>query len=237
MADGGTTRNASSTCRIPVAARTPSGKYPDYGLSRPCEAVELSAIGTSVQTGAIVKTLLILLLMSAQMAFGQPTQIILFRHAEKPDNPAATHLSARGSERARLLAALLGKHSTLTSNAVVAALYATRATKHGNGLRTGETLAPLATELALAVQTPFESENYKLLARRVLTEPAYRGKTVIICWTHHEIAALAEALGVKPKPPRWQDEVFDRFWVIGINSGKATLRELPQGLLPGDAKQ
>ena len=184
-----------------------------------------------------MKTRLVLLLLNAQMAFGQPAQIILFRHAEKPDKPGDTHLSARGSERARLLASLLGKHSTLTSNTVVAALYATRATKHGKGLRTGETLAPLATELALAVQTPFESENYKSLARRVLAEPAYRGKTVIICWTHHEIAALAKALGVKPKPPRWRDEVFDRFWVIGFNSGKAVLRDLPQGLLPGDAKQ
>ena len=184
-----------------------------------------------------MKTLFALVLLIAEIAFGQPAQIILLRHGEKPGDPAATHLSARGDERARALVSLLGQHSPLTSNAVVAALYATRVTKHGNGVRTGETLAALARELGLTVQTPFTSENYKLLARRVLADPAYRGKTVIICWTHHELAALAEALGVKPKPPKWKDEVFDRFWVIGFNEGKANLRDIPQGLLPGDAKQ
>jgi hypothetical protein len=184
-----------------------------------------------------MKTLLILFLMSAQMAFGQPAQIILFRHAEKPDDPVETHLSAQGIERARLLASLLDRSSPLTTNAPVAALYATLVTKHDKNLRTGETLAPLGKKLGLPVQTPFESELYGLLARRILAEPAYRGKTVIICWTHHDIAELAEALGVRPKPPKWKDEVFDRLWVIGFDNGKTTLRDLPQGLLPGDAKQ
>src|SRR5882672_6067869 len=184
-----------------------------------------------------MKIIFVLLLIGTQMAFGQPAQIILFRHAEKPDDPAATHLSAQGRERARLLASLLDQSSPLTTNAPVAALFATQVTKHGNGLRTGETVAPLGKKLGLPVQTPFESETYKLLARRVLADPAYSGKTVIICWTHHDIAELAKALGVKPKPPKWQDGVFDRFWVIRFNHGKAKLQDLPQGLLPGDAKQ
>jgi hypothetical protein len=199
--------------------------------------MERSVMGIGVQTAATVKTLIILLLFSAQIVLGQPAQIILLRHAEKPDDPAATHLSARGSERARLLASLLGKQSALTSNAAVAALYATRVTQHGNSLRTGETLAPLARELSLTVLTPFESEQYRLLARCILDEPAYRGKTVIICWTHHDLAALAEALGVKPKPSRWREGCFDRLWVIGFNSGITTLRDLPQVLLPGDQKR
>ena len=68
-----------------------------------------------------------------------------------------------------------------------------------------------------------------------LANPAYRGKTVVVCWTHHNIADLARALGVIPKPPPWRDDVFDRFYLINFSSRTPTLQSLPQRLLPGDA--
>ena len=43
-----------------------------------------------------MKALLALLLCNALAALGQPAQIILFRHAEKSDEPSALHLSPRG---------------------------------------------------------------------------------------------------------------------------------------------
>jgi len=49
-----------------------------------------------------------LLLWLAQSAMGQPAQVILLRHAEKSDDPADVHLTARGRERAQALVALLG---------------------------------------------------------------------------------------------------------------------------------
>lgn len=184
-----------------------------------------------------MKTVLAIFLLSAWTAWSQPAQIILLRHAEKPPDQTAAHLSPRGEERACALVSLLGKTSPLTSNAPIAALYATRVTRHDHSHRTGETLAPLAKALGLPVQTPWQSEHYLLLAHEVLSTPAYRGKTVVICWTHHHLADLAGALGVIPKPPPWKDKVFDRYYLITFGSGKPTLQNLPQRLLPDDASE
>lgn len=41
-------------------------------------------------------------------------------------------------------------------------------------------------------------------------------------------------LGVED-PPRWSDRRYDRIWRIERSAGRATLRDLPQGLLPGDS--
>jgi hypothetical protein len=37
------------------------------------------------------------------------------------------------------------------------------------------------------------------------------------------------------KPPKWDGKVFDRVWQITFPKGKATLADLPQMLLYGDA--
>jgi len=177
------------------------------------------------------------LLLSALVAGAQPAQIILLRHAEKPDDAAALNLSPRGEERARALIALLGRGSPFTSNAPVAALYATRVTKREHSRRTGETLAPLSKSLGLPVNTLFDSDNYSLLTTSVLNNPVYRGKTVIVCWTHHDIAQLAGALGVRPQPVPWKDKTFDRLWIISFRESRAELRDAPQRLLKGDAKR
>jgi len=184
-----------------------------------------------------MKTLLVILLFAACQVGAQPAQVILFRHAEKPEDQAEVHLSPRGQDRARALVSLLGRRSRFTTNAPVAALYATRITKHEHSYRTGETLAPLSQELGLPVNTRFGTDDYGLLARSVLSQPAYRGKTVVICWTHHNIAELAEALGVKNPPPPWKDAVFDRLWLITFGKSGAVLRDLPQRLLAGDSKR
>ena len=177
------------------------------------------------------------LLLSALVAGAQPAQIILLRHAEKPDDPAAVNLSPRGEERARALVSLFGRGSPFTSNAPVAALYATRVTKRDRSRRTGETLAPLSKDLGMPVNTFFDSDTYSLLTTSVLNNPAYRGKTVIVCWTHHDIAQLAGALGVRPQPAPWKDKTFDRLWIIAYREGRIEMRDAPQRLLKGDAKR
>lgn len=188
--------------------------------------------------GAIeMKTLLASLLVAALHLAAQPAQVILFRHAEKPVDEADVHLSPRGQERARALISLLGPHSPYTANAPVAALYATRVSGPKHSRRTGDTLAPLSEELGLPINTRFASDEYALLARSALAEPAYRGKTVIICWTHNNIGALAEALGVKNRLRPWKDKVFDRFWLITLDHSGGTLRDLPQRLLVGDSER
>lgn len=177
----------------------------------------------------------ILVLMGALTAGAQPAQIILLRHAEKPADAANVHLNSRGEERARALVSLLGRNSPFTTNAPVVALYAAGVTSHGHSHRTGETLAPLSKDLGLSVHATFDSDHYALVANEILHKRAYRGKSVIVCWTHHDIADLAAALGVKPKPAAWKDKIFDRLWIIDYSQARAHLRDVPQRLLKGDS--
>ena len=180
---------------------------------------------------------MLLLLLAAGPAWAQPAQIILLRHAEKPEDKDAVHLSARGEERARALVALLGRSSPFTSNAAVAALFATRVTKHDHSHRTGETLTPTSRELGLPIQLAVDSDNVSAMAASVRSRAEYRGRTVIICWTHHDLAQLAAALGIRPEPPAWKEKVFDRLWIIRYEAGRAVLLDRPQRLLKGDSKR
>ena len=160
----------------------------------------------------------------------QPAQIILLRHAEKPSDSQSVHLSKEGQKRAKELAPFLISDPVLTKYGLPVALYATHPTKHGHGQRTKETITPLSKSLHLPVLAPYLSENYAALAASVLTNPKYQGKTVLICWVHDYIPQLAAALGASPEPPRWKGDVYDRIFLISYEGGKATLKDLPQGV-------
>jgi hypothetical protein len=153
----------------------------------------------------------------------RPAQIILIRHAEKPADPDDPHLSPAGVQRAQRLVAFITTDPTMTRFGGPVAVFATEATKHDNGQRTQETVAPLARALKLPVQTPYLGKNFAALAKLILANPAYAGKTVLICWNHEEIPQLAAALGVTPQPPKWKASVFDLVYVIAYHDGRAVL--------------
>jgi hypothetical protein len=152
-----------------------------------------------------------------------PAQIILIRHADKPADPEDPHLSRAGVKRAERLVPFITTDPAMTRFGLPVAVFATRTTKDSNGQRTQETVAPLARALKLPVQTPFLGKDYAALANLILADPAYAGKTVLICWNHEEIPQLAAALGVTPEPPKWKGSVFDRVYVISYHDGKAAL--------------
>jgi hypothetical protein len=170
-------------------------------------------------------------------ALCQPAQIILIRHAEKPEDTNAVHLSKEGEKRAKELVAFIKTDPELTKFGLPVALYATHPTRHGHGVRTAETITPLAKELHLSVQEPYLSEDYQGLAKSVLSNPRYTGKCVLICWNHTEIPQLAAALGVRPEPPKWRENVFDRVLLITYEGGKAILKNLPQVLESSKSKK
>jgi phosphohistidine phosphatase SixA len=153
----------------------------------------------------------------------RPAQIILIRHAEKPVDPADPHLSPAGVERARRLVSFIKTDPAMRRFGSPVAVFATQTTKDDNGQRTQETVAPLAAALGVAVQTPFHGKDYAALATRILSNPAYAGKTVVICWNHEEIPQLVAALGVTTEPPKWKGSVFDVVYVIAYRRGSATL--------------
>jgi hypothetical protein len=159
-----------------------------------------------------------------------PAQIILIRHAEEPADPANPHLSPAGRERAAKLVGFLTSDPAMTRFGSPVAIFATATTKDDNGQRTQETVAPLAKALKLKVQVPFHGKDYSKLAKLILSDPAYSGKTVVICWNHEEIPQLAAMLGITPEPPKWKGSIYDRVFLITYREGRATLTELPERL-------
>jgi hypothetical protein len=153
----------------------------------------------------------------------RPAQIILLRHAEKPPEPSNPHLSPAGVKRAEALVSFITSDPAMTRFGPPVAVFATATTKDDDGQRTQETVAPLARALKLQVETPFHGKDYARLARQILANPAYAGKTVLICWNHEEIPELAAALGVTPAPRKWKGSVFDQVYVISYHGGKAAL--------------
>lgn len=161
--------------------------------------------------------------MPAAAQATRPAQIILLRHADKPDDPQNPHLSPAGVKRSERLVGFITDDPAMKRFGPPVAIYATRTTKDDDGQRTQETVAPLARALKLQVQTPALGKNYDVVAREVLGNPAYAGKTVLICWNHEEIPQLAAALGVRPMPAKWKGSVFDAVYVITYHGKKATL--------------
>jgi hypothetical protein len=159
----------------------------------------------------------------------RPAQIILIRHGDKPADPDDPHLSPAGVARARQLVAFIAGDAAMNKFGPPVAIFATQTTKHDNGQRTQETVAPLAAALKLQVQTPYLGKDYAALAKRILSNPAYAGKTILICWNHEVIPELVAALGVTPEPPKWKGHIFDRVYIISYANGKAVLTESRYG--------
>lgn len=175
-------------------------------------------------------TMLLALLAPPQPA--RPAQIVLFRHAEKPADKANPHLSPEGVRRARLLVGFLTTNPVVNKHGKPVAIFATKTTKDDDGQRTQETVAPAAAALKLAVQAPFVGKDYKRLAKRILGNPAYAGKTVLICWNHDVLSELAAELGVSPKPPAWKGGEYDQVYLITFRGKAASLTVMAENLRP-----
>ena len=197
-------------------------------MDRKSSYLSRNSITLAVSTFCIV-------LASVQPVLARPAEVILLRHAEKPFDEFNVHLSATGRERARALVKFFTTTPALTTNGPPVALFATRPVSHGKSQRPQDTLKPLAKHLKLHILIPCTAAEYAALAKKVLDDPAYDGKTVVICWVHDYLPQLAEEFGVQPRPASWKSTVFDRVWVIAYRGEKALLTSLPQELLPGDS--
>jgi hypothetical protein len=158
-----------------------------------------------------------------------PASILLIRHAEKLTD-GQIDLSPTGYQRARLLPTLFtsGKGDLPSPQFI----FATHQSKHSN--RPVETVTPLAAALHLSIDSTIANEDYASLAAELLSGK-YAGKVVLVAWHHGTLPALVTVLGVQPPYTSWPDQQFDRVWRIDFRDGKATIRDLPQHLLPGDS--
>ena len=132
-------------------------------------------------------------------------------------------------QRAEDLVPFVTKDPAMTRFGLPVALFATRTTKHDTGVRTQETLVPLSKALKLRVQTPYLGSNYAELAKAILANPEYAGKSVLICWNHENIPQLTAALGVTPEPAKWKGKVFDLVYIISYKNGSAELQSSRYG--------
>ena len=161
--------------------------------------------------------------VAAQLLPTGPATIVMIRHAEEPNDGNSPHLSKEGAARADRFVEFMTHDPAMTRLGTPAAIFATETTNDGNGQRTQETVAPLAKVLRLQIQTPYHAKDYGKLARRLMSDPALAGKTVVVCWTHEWLPQLAAALGVTPAPPKWKNKVYDQVYVISFRDRRALL--------------
>jgi phosphohistidine phosphatase SixA len=158
---------------------------------------------------------------------GRPKQIYLIRHGEKSGDKSDIHLNPRGRARAAALVQLFPNRFDKPD-----VLVASHQSAHSN--REVETLEPLAQLLHVPIDDTFADEDYSQLAKHLLT--AYPAKTILVCWHHGNLPALATALGVRNAPSPWADDRFDRLWRIRFDaSGSAIMQDLPEHLLDHDS--
>jgi hypothetical protein len=165
-----------------------------------------------------------------------PAQVILIPHAEK--EPESVKLSLLGQERAAALALyFLGTPDVMKFGPPVA-IFAQKPGPQDKSLRSIETVNPLAKTLNLQPNVEYENMEYLEMATAVLSNPAYSGKAVLICWEQQAIPEIARAFGAIDAPKKWQREAFDRTWVITYrDDGSVTFENLPQRLMYGDSSQ
>lgn len=176
----------------------------------------------------------VFLLLGAKFAMAFPAQVIILRHAEKPE-VSSPDLSEKGFQRARALARLFDVHPQLASNGTPDFIFSTLYIPGDTSRRTYQTVEPLAERLNLVINNSYPKEDFHDLADEILKSPKYNGRSIVISWTHKRIPDFAKALGSAPAD-KWKSEVFDRLWVIQYDhKGRAKSFELPQKMLPGDS--
>ena len=173
------------------------------------------------------------MLVCASAAVAQPAQVIVFRHAEKPLDDANPHLSVRGQERAAALAWYLDSNLMYTNYGRPVAIFAANPTADAPSQRTVETVTPFAERIAVPIDTTFSAVQFHELASEIATNSNYQGKTVVICWPHDQIPALAHALGVRAVAD-WKAHDFSHLLVIRYTTNRARMFHIAERLLFGD---
>ncbi len=110
-----------------------------------------------------------------------PHIVMIIRHAEKPDETDGIvniNLSKQGFERAAALAKVIPDNFPHPDF-----LIATKQSKNSN--RPAETITPLSQALHEPIESTFKDDQFDQLAKEILADPKYAGKTVLISFWHH----------------------------------------------------
>ena len=149
-------------------------------------------------------------------------KIVIIRHAEKSKD--GDNLSCQGQNRATQLASVLYQKINKPDFTYVPALKLDKATKHS---RMFQTVTPFAVKYDLTINSKYAVDDYADVAKSVFKKSG----TVLMVWSHSEMADLVSALGVDGAPT-WDDADFDGIWTITYPDGKAVLTVDTEGLSP-----
>lgn len=150
-------------------------------------------------------------------------KLVFIRHAERPEN--GDNLSCKGLNRSLLLPAVLYKKFGRPTAVYVPALKSSANTKHA---RMFQTISPFAVKYNLNINSSYEADDDKDLAKALLKESG----TVIIIWEHHNIRSIINRLGVNDGNTKWPDTDFDSMRIVTYSKGKAVMTRDKEGILP-----
>jgi phosphohistidine phosphatase SixA len=145
-----------------------------------------------------------------------PTQILIMRHAEKPDDPTDPDLTAAGMNRANMLAAYIPR-TFGTPNFIFAASVSK------NSARPFETVEPLSKAIGVPIDTTFADQDYGALAKTVRDDQKFVDRLTVMCWHHGNIPNMLHALQVPDGqyPDPWDREVFNLILKVTLESNTA----------------
>ncbi len=174
--------------------------------------------------------------LMASTSLATPARVLIIRHAEKPADPSNPDLSPKGYQRAQALSNLFQIHPEYVNLGLPVAYFAAEYIAT-NAARAVETIKPLAQKYGQPVLQPFPGSEPESLAKSILNNPEYQGKTVMVSWVHQQIPPLAQALGAREAPSEWDGkEVFDRVWILNYTNAGVQFIDAPESVLPGDSK-
>lgn len=144
-----------------------------------------------------------------------PNQVILLRHAEKPQ--LGDSLSAKGFQRANALVTYFSQSQLPFQLQTPVAIYAQRSNKTHTSTRPVQTIAPLAAYWEVPLYTDYSSKKCQKLVDEISQN--YTSGLVVVCWSHDNLQTIATKFGVT-NVPDWPPSAFDWVWVINFNGKK-----------------
>jgi hypothetical protein len=182
--------------------------------------------------------------MSDSLKGTLPALVIIIRHAEKPgetktdviSDEALTdpNLAPAGYFRAGAYAAYFDPTRNGGLFPAIDHIFATKATQHSN--RPVLTVTPLAETLRKKIHDEFDNKPDGIAALgKELLGGSYAGQTVLVCWHHGTMPAVAAALGY-PSAPHIPPMSFDVVWRLAYTKGSPapTFTSAWQTLMYGD---
>jgi hypothetical protein len=168
-------------------------------------------------------------LISLKTLFATPKQLIIIRNAESNQN--SDSLSAKGRQRAAAL-----QYKIILTYGIPISLYSINPNSAFDSRKPYDTLLPLAWLAQQPVQSFYLKNQIDSLVNSIMDEMTNNNKLVVLSLTNDLIPLVTEHLGVKQAPKTWDNDIFDRMWVITFNEdGTKTFENKPQALLFGDS--